>query len=70
MADTVEKLSIQIRLFDFSVSAGQIGMRFDCLKQIPRKNDINMPIVYDFRTNIWLKSYWRETDKLALSESI
>ena len=28
------------------------------LKQIPQKNESNMPIFIDLQTKIWLKSYW------------
>ena len=56
MADIIEKPR-RFRIFPI------ILVRFArVLKQIPREKDSNMPIVCDFRTKIWLKSYWRATD--------
>ena len=54
MADTIEKI----------VDSGKISLIYQLillrfawgLKQISQKNDRNMPIVCNLRTNIWLKS--------------
>ena len=40
------------------------------LKQIPRKNDSNMPILCDFQTKILLKSYRRTTETFGCSSYI
>ena len=55
LADTIEKLSIQVRLFNISVHTGQISIWFEA--DIPRKNDNNMPMVWNFQSKIWLESY-------------
>ena len=55
MADTIENLSIQVRL---SLIYPLILVRFAWgLKQIPWNNNSIISILSDFRTNIWLKSY-------------
>ena len=47
--------SIQVRL---SLIFPFILVRFACgLKKIPQKNDSNMPILWDLRIKIWLRSY-------------
>ena len=65
MADTIGKMLIQVRLYlIFQLILVRLVLG---LKQIPRKNDSNMPIVCDFWTKIWLKCYWRATEIFGCS---
>ena len=51
LADTIEKLSIQVRHSNISIHTGQISIGFEA--DIPQKNDNNMPIVWNFQSKIW-----------------
>ena len=66
MADTIEKnLSIQVRLsLIFLYYTGQICIGFEA---DTRKNDSNMPKVWDFQTKFCLKSYCRATEQFGCS---
>ena len=63
MADSFGKTTIKTvgsskTFFDINVNTRKIGMGFE--SDTP-KNESNMSIFSDFRTKIWLKSYWRAT---------
>ena len=62
MSDTCQNTSIQVSL---SLIFPLILIRLARgLKQIYWKNESNMSIFSNFRTKIWLKSYWRATEKI------
>ena len=60
MAGSCQNASIQVRL---SLIFPLILIRLAWgLKQIPGKNESNMPIFGDFQIKIWLKRYFQATE--------